>query len=158
MKLNLPDSVSSLQDLNALILELRDYKRWFAHAAIKKQVHAGRTGGAPELSKAAQQLLTAEKATATTQIDELIHSLERYVHSAPSLTITLAAPPTAGIKESLVVWCRKNISPNILVSFQFNSTLLGGMVIRYGSHIFDWSFRRQILAGKDKFSEVLRNV
>jgi F0F1-type ATP synthase delta subunit len=70
----------------------------------------------------------------------------------------LAAPPSNGIKKTLVAWCRKNIATDILVNFDFNSTLLGGMVVRYGSHVFDWSFRRKILEEHSKFPGVLRNV
>jgi len=62
------------------------------------------------------------------------------------------------IQKNLVNWCRENIAPNILITFQFNATLLGGMVIRHGSNIFDWSFRRQILAARNNFPEVLRRV
>jgi hypothetical protein len=32
------------------------------------------------------------------------------------------------------------------------------MVVVHGSRIYDWSFRRQILATREKFPEVLRNV
>ena len=46
MKLRLPDSVSSLQDVAALELEVRDYAKWFTHNEIKQQVHA-RRGSAP---------------------------------------------------------------------------------------------------------------
>ena len=53
--------------------------------------------------------------------------------------------------------CRP-VAPDVLVNFQFNATILGGMVVRYGSHVYDWSFRRQILAKRDTFPEVLRRV
>jgi F0F1-type ATP synthase delta subunit len=74
------------------------------------------------------------------------------------MTITLAAPATTGIKKQLTAWCRDNVAPDVLVRFEFNQTLLGGMVVRFGSHIYDWSLRRQILDGRTKFPEVLRNV
>jgi F0F1-type ATP synthase delta subunit len=50
------------------------------------------------------------------------------------------------------------VAPNMLVDFKFNSTMLGGMVVQYGSHIYDWSFRQRILDARDKFPEVLRSV
>ena len=85
-------------------------------------------------------------------------TLEKYIKTAPSITITLVAPTTNDTRKTLVNWCRKNIAPNILVDFRFNTTILGGMVIRYGSHIFDWSFRRQLLNNSKNFSEILRHV
>ena len=74
------------------------------------------------------------------------------------MSITLAAPAGAGLKRTLAEWCRQNIDENLLVHFDFNATLLGGMVVNYGSRIFDWSFRRRILEDRAKFPEVLRRV
>lgn len=161
MKLKLPDSISSPQDLTGLQLEMREYARWFAHDAMKKRVNVKHASEAPTLSPAATELLRsagAGKSLTSQNIDELIKTLDVYKHSASTLTITLAAPPTNDIKKTLVSWCRENIAPDILVTFQFNSTILGGMVVRYGSRVFDWSFRRQILSARNNFPEVLRRV
>ena len=161
MKLALPASVSSLQDVTSLLLEIKEYSRWFAHESIKKRVNATHASEPPAMSKAAEDLLRAANAKASltrADIDQLITMLDHYRTTAPTLTITLAAPPTASVKATLVNWCRENIAPHILVNFQFNSPLLGGMVVRSGSRVFDWSFRRQLLEAKDKFPEVLRHV
>lgn len=161
MNLRLPDSISSLQDLTSLQLEMREYARWFAHDAMKKRVNVKHASESPTLSPAANDMLRSwsnKKSLTQQSLDELIKTLDTYKRSASTLTITLAAPPTSDIKKTLVAWCRENIAPDILVSFQFNSTLLGGMVVRYGSRVFDWSFRRQILAARNNFPEVLRRV
>jgi hypothetical protein len=161
MTLKLPDSVSSSQDLTSLQLEMRDYARWFAHDAMKKRVSGKASSSAPQLTPSANELLhswTAGKPLTQTRLDDLIKALDVYKRDATTLTITLAAPPTNDIKQTLVSWCRTNIAPDVLITFQFNSTLLGGMVVRYGSRVFDWSFRRQILAARTSFPEVLRRV
>jgi hypothetical protein len=163
MKLRLDDSVASPQDLQAMILEIRGYARWFSHNAVKKRVGAkhGAHAEAPELSVAAAALvkaLGARQPLSTERLDGLIAGLEDYAADAPVMSITLAAPPTGGLKKQLVAWCRENVAPDTLVNFQFNSTLLGGMVVRIGSRIFDWSFRRQILENRQKFPEMLRHV
>lgn len=161
MKLKLPDSISSSQDLTALILEVHEYGRWLSHTAIKNRVDARYISEPLIISPPATDLLrewSAKKQLTQQDITELVEALEEAKASASSLTITLAAPPTNDIKRTLVAWCRENIAPNVLVTFQFNSTLLGGMMVRYDSHIFDWSFRRQILAARDRFPEVLRRV
>lgn len=159
-KIKLPDSIASAQDINSLIIELRDYNRWLAHETIKHQVGKGRISPAPEVSDSTKEVIRsiAQGQPKSHDIDELIKSIDEQKKSAPSLVLTLAAPPSASLKSELVSWCRKNVDPNILVTFMFNSTLLGGMVVRYGSHIFDWSFRRQILDSRNKFPEVLRRV
>ncbi|MEP7204775.1 MAG: F0F1 ATP synthase subunit delta [Candidatus Saccharibacteria bacterium] len=161
MKLRLPDSVCSSQDLTSLLLEIRDYGRWFYHNGIKQRTNTKHAVLPPFLSPAGLELVrscSGARLLDQPSLDKLIEQLETYEKNAPYLTITLAAPPSGDVKQTLVAWCRTNIGPDVLVTFQFNATLLGGMVIRIGSHIFDWSFRRQILAARDRFPEVLRSV
>lgn len=161
MRLKLPDSVASSQDVTALLLEVKDYSRWFVHESIKKRIDITRASAMPVLSPSATELIHewgAKKPLSRESLEELIGTLKKYSDTAPSITLTLAAPPSNSLQTTLVAWCRKNIAPNILVTFRFNATLLGGMVVRYGSRVFDWSFRRQILAARESFPEYLRNV
>ena len=161
MKIQLPDNISSDQDIASLIIELHDYSRWFNQESIIKRTHSTHNIEPPVLSKNAQRLIdlcSPKKQLEQHNIDELISELERLKNNLPVINITLAAPPTSTIKADIVKWCRNNIADNILVNFRFNATLLGGIVIRYKSRIFDWSFKRQILANRSKFPEVLRNV
>jgi hypothetical protein len=161
MKLNLQSSVSSGQDLKAVILEIRSYAKRLAQNSIKKQVSGSATDEQPPISLAAAELIKqwhSDKQINQKSLDELIAALEDFAAKATHIVITLAAPAPGSLKKELVAWCRQNIGPNILVDFSFNSTMLGGMVVRYGSHVFDWSFKRQILAAREKFPEVLRNV
>lgn len=161
MKLKLPGSVCSPQDLQSLIVEVRQFAKWFSHVSVKQKMSLEQTSAQPAISAGAAELINTYAAgkDLTVQIlDDLIADLEDFRTNAPQLTITLAAPAHGELKRTLAAWCRDNIEDNILVSFQFNSTLLGGMVVRHGSRIFDWSFRRQLMAGRDKFPEVLRRV
>lgn len=161
MKLKLPASVVSAQDLQALIVDIRAYAKWYSHAAIKQRLDLKQADDTPAVSPAAAELLNdraSKKALKPEILDDLIADLEDFRDNAPQVSITLAAPASGELKRSLAAWCRDNLEANILVSFSFNSTLLGGMVVRYGSHVYDWSFRRQVLANRAKFPEVLRNV
>ncbi len=158
----LPSNITSPEDLKELIFEVQAYIRWFRSTGIKRQVIGPSTVTAePELSAstvdALQHLVTDQRLTLE-NLDALLANLKSADEAADIVTITLAAPVTNRLKKALVSWCRQNISPNILVSFAFNATLLGGMVIQYGSHIYDWSFRQQILANRARFPEVLRRV
>jgi hypothetical protein len=161
MKFNLPDSISSRQDLKAAILEIEQYARWFSQTATKMRFAKDGAYEAPVASAAASELINswASKQQLTqARLDELLSALREFEESAPYITLTLAAPAPNGLKKTLISWCRDNIDKNILVDFKFNATILGGMVVVYGSRIFDWSFKRQILAAREKFPEVLRNV
>lgn len=159
--MKLPSSISSLQELNVIGLELREYSKWFAHNAIKERVHAKNATPPPALSAGASELMrsaSSGKLLSQTVLDKLIKDIETLKSSAPSATITLAAPVNNQTKQSLVSACRANIEENLLVTFKFNSTLCGGMVVQYGSRVFDWSFRRQILENKAQFAEILKSV
>lgn len=161
MKLSLPNSVASQQDVTTLQREVQEYARWFAHEAVKKRMSVKHTSVPPQTTPGTSQLIHewgAKEALTSQRLDKLIHELESYGDKAQTITITLPAPPTNDIKATLVGWCRKNIASDILVTFQFNATILGGMVVRFGSHVYDWSFRRQILAARGTFPEVLRRV
>lgn len=155
MKLKLPDTVASQQDLGALEREIRDFAKWFAHEAIKKRANVKSTSEPPALSPGAKELV---RDAGQQELDSIIETLKKYSQEAPSITITLAAPPPNSLKTTLIAWCRKNIAPDVLVNFRFSATLLGGMVVHSGSRVFDWSFRRQLLANREKFPEVLRRV
>lgn len=157
--LKLDSTVCSPQDVQGLVDELRAYARWFSHNSVKQRLKVRGHGTAePELSPAGRALVRELKPVSATSLDNLLATLDTYKSKAPLVTITLAAPPAPGIKKSLVSWCRDNLAPNVLVNFQFNAALLGGLVVRTGSRVFDWSFRRQILDNRAKFPEVLRNV
>lgn len=163
MDFKLPDTVASSQDIISLILEIKAYTTWYLHEMIKLRVShkKNKAKDEPQLSPAANELLRnfSHQYPLTRQsLEGLIKTLEDYSKHAPVVLFTLAAPATSGVRKALVRWCRQHIAGNVLVTFQHNSTILGGMVMRYRSRVFDWSFRRQILANVATFPEVLRRV
>ena len=160
IQLNLPSDVISPEDLRSIALEVRQYAKWYSQYSVKTKVTTAKSAPPPPVSAVASNLIDewANNHPSQKTLDELIASLESLASDSPRVTITLAAPAPASLKTTLVEWCRQNIADNILVSFKYNSTLLGGMVVQHGSHVYDWSFRRQILAAAPKFPEVLRRV
>jgi hypothetical protein len=159
--INLPDSITSVQGLTELILEVREYTKWYSHDAILRRVSPKRTSKPFELTPNAKEVIRQWEhiqPITVRSLDGLIDKLNLYKNTAPTLRITLASPPTNDIKKKLISWCRMNIAPNVMVSFEFNATILGGLVVHYGSRIFDWSFRRKIIDQRHTFAEVLRHV
>jgi hypothetical protein len=153
MSLKLLPSVSSEQDLAGLVVEIHDCIKWLTHEAVKKKAGNNEIASPPNMSEAAAALIHQYGASQE-KLDELIHELELLQRNAKIITITLAAYPTSTISQSLVSWCRKEIAEDVLVNFDFNRALLGGMVVRAGSRVFDWSFRRKIIGGEEKFMEI----
>ena len=161
MNLNLQNTIFTPQDLKALTMEVRRYARWFAQESIKSKVSGKAPTETLSISETAAALIretAAGKPLSQKLLDDLIVSLEIIEKTSPRITITLAAIPGNSLKKTLTDWCRKSISPDILVDFRFNATILGGMVVQHGSRIHDWSFRRSILANRATFPEVLRRV
>src|SRR6185437_7185676 len=154
MKLRLPNDVTSPQDLKVVIMEIRAYSRWAIHAHTKQRVTTKAIDSAPSISSAAADVVRAWQGTqplTQESLDALLAELSAFESSAQRITITVAAPPSRDLKQKLIVWCREHVAQDILITFSFNATLLGGIVIRYGSHVYDWSFRRQILAARARF-------
>jgi hypothetical protein len=157
----LPDSVCSRQDLKSVVLEIRAYAKWYNQTSVKMRVSGDNNYEEPVFSPSAAAIIgewNKQNPINPKSIDDLISELENMEAKAPIVSITLAAPPPGNLKKTITKWCRENVAPDVLVDFAFNSTMLGGMVVRVGSHVYDWSFRRQILSSLQKFPEVLRNV
>lgn len=157
MSLKLPDTVSSPQDLGSLIVEIHDSIRWLTHEGIKKKAGDNVTPAPPNMSPAAASLIH-EWGASLQKLEALIKELEIIQRKGRVITITLAAEPSSNLKQVLVSWCRKELASDVLVAFTFNRAILGGLIVRAGSRVFDWSFRRQILRAGDKFPEVLSRV
>jgi len=161
MKLIVPDSVASAQDLAAVLADVQTYAKWASRELIKQKVAGKSAGAQPVITPEAAEIIrtwSGGKDLTQTSLDGLVKALEDYKKSAPSVTITLAAVPSGEVKVKLVAWCRKNLAENVLVSFRLNRNILGGLVVAYGSHIHDWSFRRKLLEAEKPFSEVLHSV
>lgn len=159
--LHLPATIASPQDLSALLMEIQEYTRWFEHETVKRKMQVTQQTTPPVLAPSTGEYLrdlSRQQPLSVARLDAVMSALEEYKTTAPRVTITLAVPITPPIRTQLIQWFRVNISPAVLVTFQFNSTLLGGMVVRCGSRVFDWSFRRQILHEQPKLTEALSRV
>lgn len=157
----LPRSIVTPQDVARLELELTGFNDWFQHNAIKQQMHVSKGTAMPGLSREAVELIrtvSVDGSLNQQNIDILYQSIVRIRQQAPTMSITLAAPAGVQLRQQLVTWCRSEIRPDVLVDFRFNATILGGMVVRYGSHVFDWSWRRAVLNNRASFAKELRNV
>lgn len=161
MKLNLPDEIISGEDLRSVIEELKDYQSFIRHGQIKSHVSKRSSGAGPELSSPAAALLSIamERHPLNLEVmDNLISELQKMYSSSPKLKIILAAVPNHAIKKQIATWIRQNTNQDALIDFSYNQSLLGGMVVTVGSHIFDWSLRRGILAEQPKLNEMIAHV
>lgn len=146
MKLVIPASLASAEDVREAGDELH-------HALTTKTGMSSLSDGARDLLKVAGCSLNDGDA-----VNGLVKSLKDLYASAPRVSVTLAAPADPATKKALTAWFRENTSPTALVSFGFNRAILGGVLVRAGSRIYDWSYRSKLLDSKLNFTEVLERV
>ena len=157
----LPDTISSSEDLVSLIMEIRTYAKWFALQNNAQKTGAAANHPQPELTPTATDIIRSsakEGKLSTVLLDDLIASLESTNRNARSFTITLAAPAPNDVRRDIIAWTRSNIAEDALINFRFNAQIVGGMIVRVGSRIYDWSFKKAILENKSKLAETLDRV
>ena len=161
MKPELNEDIISSEDLRSVIDELKDYQDYVRHDQIKANLSKHASSTSPALSRPAATLIAAAMEHHPLNHEEMAHlvmSLEKAYIKAPKLKIVLAAVPTQGIKKQITVWVRENVDNDVLIDFSYNQSLLGGMVVTAGSHIYDWSLRRSILAAQPKLNGMVAHV
>jgi len=148
-----PDQLSMcIQELRGLISARRDL-------AAKSRV-----GNTPETTPAVPpftaSLLQANRLSGSTakELEELVKALESLRLKAPVVHLTLAALPGPKLSVKLVEWFRREIHPSTLLLFVMDHTIGGGVVIRVGSRVYDFSFSSQLVRHKNRIAEISARV
>lgn len=157
MSISLPATVASRQDVARLRTEVERYRAWIRQYknAMKRDIHYQHEQ--PALSDAAT-ILIRQWLEANQTLDTLITELEKLAKTAPSITLTLAGPAPASVQAQLVGWARSRLSEQMLVEFRWNAQILGGIVARTDTSIYDWSHRQLLIASREKLVERLLHV
>ncbi|HEU5187768.1 MAG TPA: hypothetical protein VFT87_04675 [Candidatus Saccharimonadales bacterium] len=151
--MKLPVDMYSPDSLSATIFELTSFIAVLRNAQTRSK--NGRFV-APEPSSALNHVLDLLNADSTNMsaLEKLNKDLEKHLLSAPVAHITLASLPGSAIKRELTAWFRTNISPEVLLTFTARTDIGGGIVVQAGSHIYDFSFKRLLLANKARIAEI----
>lgn len=149
----LPVELASPDQLLATAEEIHRYT-----SALGGKAEANAKEALSEVALEVLQGLPESKQADRETLEDLRGQLEQLAESAPVITLTLAAPPTRGLRQELVAWLRTNVKAEVLVQFRVNPDIAGGMVIRAGSRIFDCSFRTRLLAQPERFAKRLQDV
>lgn len=105
----------------------------------------------PERSALLQSLLDAADGQDTHQ---LLEELEQLLHHAPVVHVTTGALPGHDLRLHLTGWFRREIHEHVLLTFAARRDIGGGVVVRAGSHVYDFSFKRLILDNKHRITEL----
>lgn len=133
-------------------MELRSYIDAKRSRDVQKQ--AGATDvPMPVMSKELRSLYeTASNNNGTPE--SLLEDLQELLKKAPSVHVLLAATPSAELKEQITNWFRTQVAANMLITFTVRRDLGGGVMVRAGSHIYDFTFRKKILDHKQRLTEM----
>jgi hypothetical protein len=155
---HLPVDMQSPDQVSGVLVELNQYISGLRDAAARVKV--GGKADKPELPGHLETLLksTGVNTEDMPALEALAAHLETIIKDAPVMHITLAAPATRTLKRQLTVWFRTQVHPVSLLTFAARGDIGGGLVIRAGSHIYDYSFRAAILENKTRLMEISGGV
>lgn len=161
MNVRLPLDLYSPDQVGIIKLELGNHMSQLRDASVRAKVtHKETAKGKPHFSALLQNVLFESGIADDDQgsLELLSQSLETIRDKAPVVHIMLTALPNLTLKRQLIEWFRKEVNPYTLVTFSVRADMGGGMILQAGSHIYDLSFRQQILSHKQRIAEILHNV
>ncbi len=150
MSLDLPITIVSSDDLAAAILDLNAAAEQVSEAAVKGR--GKKTAPSVELAGDLARLVEGDLTAAN--LRQAAINLKDLQKSAPLVELTLPDVPTPAFKAAIAHWFRASVAGNVLIDFKVNRQIAGGAVVRAGGEIYDWSFRRKILDGRQKLGQL----
>lgn len=142
----LPTTIYSPEQLNGLIMELRRYID-----AERDASHRSDHGGKPHTSSALKSVF---ESTSDAPAEQVLNELEALVKNAPTVHVITAGMPGRKLRQQLVNWFRSEIHEHALLFFTERRDIGGGIIIRAGSHVYDFSIKRKILDNKHRITEI----
>lgn len=146
--MTLPADLHSPDQLSELVMELRSYIDALRDTAVKNR--SGASAGLPPMSTLLKQLFE----NATTTPEDLLRELETMLKHSPVAHVILPAPAGKELRHQLIVWFRTEVHPQTLLTFTERRDIGGGVIVRAGSNIYDFSFKRLIVDNKHRLTEI----
>lgn len=151
--LKLPPSVISQTDIARLMRELNSLDDFFISAQARQ---SGTKLNLPKISRLINATARENQANLLEAADRqrLADGLKSIYDKAPSLHISFAIEPSPKAFEKIVLWLRKNIHPQTLVTVGLQPAIAAGCVMRTTNKVFDMSLR----AALDKETDYLQQL
>lgn len=153
----LPPDLYSPDQLSSITLELRAYINKLRDSAVRAQAQQKRQPALPPISGLLESLLedaTSNKGTP----EQLLAELETMLNKAPVVHLILSTIPGQTFKRQITTWFRREVSPQVLLTFAARSDIGGGMVVQVGAHLYDFSFKQALLKNKHRLGELVGSV
>jgi hypothetical protein len=156
----LPLDLYSPEQLSAIIIELRSHISSLRDAAARAKASHTEVAAPAHTSALLLGVLRESGVDPTEQpaTEKLLKELEAIRDKAPAVHLMMAALPNRELKRKLTDWFRTEIHPYSLLTFATRADIGGGVIVQAGSHVYNWSFREQILSHKSRISEIYNSV
>jgi hypothetical protein len=156
--LHLPVDMQSPDQVSGVLVELKQYCGELRDAKTRAKV--GGKADKPEAPGHLESLLKSSGISLEDMpaLEALQSQLESTLKDAPVMHVTLAAPASRTLKRQLTVWFRTQVHPVSLLTFTARGDIGGGIILRAGSHIYDYSFQAAILENKSRLMEISGSV
>lgn len=156
----LPADLYSPEQLGAIIIELRSNISALRDASVRAKATNSEVTAPGHTSALLMGAMHGAntKATDMAGLEKLLKELEGIRDKAPAVHLMMAALPNRDLKRKLTEWFRAHIHPYAMLTFATRADIGGGLVIQAGSHVYDYSFRQQILGNKQRISEIFNSV
>lgn len=156
----LPDTITSADQIMAFVENLSDYQSYIRKLNVAARVKVDKPANleSPSMPIELVNFLKAQfgdEEVTITRLEEIKTFFKDVKANSPSVHIMMAFAPTMSERAEMAHWFRANIDPNILLSFTQNSDVIGGLLVRTRTKIFDMSFRTVLLAGRARLAELI---
>jgi hypothetical protein len=151
--LRLPADMYSPEHVAGALLELRQLESHLRDHAARAKV--AKNTATPNLQVSPGVLELLHNKVTLAAVADMQKQLIAYREVAPLIRILLPATPSLRFKQQLVDWFRDAIHPGSLLQFTVRRDICGGFVLQTSGRVYDFSFRSQVLAKKERVAELL---
>lgn len=155
--MRLPVGLYSTDQLSELVMELRSYINQLHDTVVRRRVKLTEDVETPGMSVLLKEVFELNIGDGSSP-DDLLRELENLLKHAPVVHIVLAALPGRELRRQLTLWFRTQVGANTMLTFSQRHDIGGGIIVRAGSQVFDYSFRHLILDSKHRIVEIFTSV
>lgn len=158
--LRLPSDVYSADQLSIVLWELGTITSQVRDARTRAKVT--KQEGRLDIHASALLLSVLKEAGVSLQdhtaLETLYSEVKAIRDQAPTVHMMLAALPNRSMKRLIVEWFRRELHPQLLLTFAARGDIGGGFILRAGSNQYDFSFKGRLLANKQRLVELFDDV
>jgi hypothetical protein len=145
--LMLPTSVLTRADVGQLVSELEDVEDSLLQLKARKTSDHHDHTTAPPIGKRLHNVAELNKLDLQKPGDrqEMKARLKHAREKAPLMYISFSNEPSLAFLEKLIVWLRREINPNLLISIGLQPAIGAGCIVRTTNKFFDLSLRQTFI-------------